>query len=567
MNFSKVHRNDDDIMSEVNVRRFLWRLTRGWLAVKKDPAQLEKFWGEQAQILAEFDKEFPNDHRPAPLTVNPPPARAGPSAPAPAPAPTHPPTITPEDFPPLPRSSPPPAPPAGKGFGPHRRVLPEEEHQFIQRKSLPFSKPPAQQKPPVITYIPYPERPASSKKTTLTPAPQLPTQKPKRTLPKPKSKGTPAPPLPTSQLPVTTPAPAQKRTQAPALPSRPPPPAHEILRTMRAAPHKPAPRPPSPSRSPSPKYVNRFAPLAPSNTHPDEDAEGSDDSYHPPAPADKGKSKVVPEKEPVIHVKSQSQLQPPATQKRAEPESSGQLMKPACKRCVKRKKPCFEQSGVGYACVYCAKLKMRCEPPSDKDDEDVPAPSSKILGKRPAPDPASRSSSPAPAPTPGTSKNAPKKKSAPVPAPSQPKPKKRKIVKAPSNVESSDDEAKKLALLAPPGTLAKSAPEPAPSQPKPKKRKTVKAHVEVKNPAIDPALAPTPGTSKKHGPKEKKDEPTKKPKFVEGPSYLESSDDEDSDSSKRGQQPVETRLSQFETYCGKLIFFNISSLPLIPIFL
>jgi hypothetical protein len=563
MNVSKVHRNNEDIMSEVAVRRFLWRLTRGWLAVKKDPSQLERFWGEQAVILAEFDKEFPNDKRPVALLIaNPPPAEAGPSAPAPALAPTHIPKTTPEEFPALPKSSAPPAPPAGNAFGPHRRVLPEEEHlPFIRRKSLPFPEPPAQKKPPALTYIPYPERPAS-----LTPAPQLPAQQPRRTLPKPKAKETPAPPLPSSQLP----APTQKRTQAPALPSRPPPPAHVILKTMRAAPHKPAPRPPSPSRSPSPKYVNRFAPLAPSNTHPDEDAEGSDESYHPPAPAEKGKSK---EKEPVIHVKSQ----PPATQKRAEPESSGQLMKTACKRCVKRKRPCFEQSGVGYACVYCAKLKMRCDPPSDKDDDDVPAPSSKILGKRPAPDPASRSSSPAPAPTPGTSKNPPKKKSAPVPAPSQPKPKKRKIVKAPSNVESSDDEVKKPAvdpaLLAPPGTLAKSAPEPAPSQPKPRKRKNTKAHVEDKNPAIDPAPAPTPGTSKKHAPKEKKNAPapthppTKKPKFVEGPSYLESSDDEDTDSSKRGRQPVETRLSQFETYCGKLIFLNIFSLPLIPIFL
>jgi hypothetical protein len=62
MNVSKVHWNDKDIMSEIGVRRFLWHLTKAWLAMKKDPTQLERFWGEQALILAEFDKEFPNDH-------------------------------------------------------------------------------------------------------------------------------------------------------------------------------------------------------------------------------------------------------------------------------------------------------------------------------------------------------------------------------------------------------------------------------------------------------------------------------------------------------------------------
>src|SRR5271168_2479050 len=162
-----------------------------------------------------------------------------------------------------------------------------------------------------------------------------------------------------------------------------------------------------PSRSPSPRYINRFAVL-----NRDEDADDADESPAPvnvdkgkgkevvwgakkPAPVnvDKGKGKeVVREaaKLPVVKVqrrklanpkpalpwktqgeevpeKTQGQAvpapektQPDGEKKRPVPESSEIHRIPACKRCKRGKRNCVEQAGTGVACFGCAKLEMRC---------------------------------------------------------------------------------------------------------------------------------------------------------------------------------------------------------------
>src|SRR6202522_1419969 len=143
-----------------------------------------------------------------------------------------------------------------------------------------------------------------------------------------------------------------------------------------------------PSRSPSPRYINRFAVL-----NRDEDADDADES---PALVniDKGKGKEVvreAEKLPVVKVqrrksanpkpalpwktqgdvpeKTQGQAvpapektQPDGEKKRPVPESSEIHRIPACKRCKRTKKNCVEQAGTGGACFGCAKMKMRCHP-------------------------------------------------------------------------------------------------------------------------------------------------------------------------------------------------------------
>src|SRR6202522_2861891 len=152
-----------------------------------------------------------------------------------------------------------------------------------------------------------------------------------------------------------------------------------------------------PSRSPSPRYINRFAVL-----NQDEDADDADES---PAPVnvEKGKGKEVvrgAKKLPVVKVqrrklanpkpalpektqgeevpeKTQGQAvlapektQPDGEKKRAGPERSEIHRIPPCKGCKRGKKNCVEQAGTGVACFGCAKLKMRRDPVSDDDEDD-----------------------------------------------------------------------------------------------------------------------------------------------------------------------------------------------------
>src|SRR6202522_3920537 len=200
----------------------------------------------------------------------------------------------------------------------------------------------------------------------------------------PTAKPTPAiSPIPVSRGPVGLP------------PARPKPTQFEHSQLQPGTSAKPRVVAP-PSRSPSPRYINRFAVL-----NWDEDADDADES---PAPVnvDKGKGKEVvreAEKLPVVKVqrrklanpkpalpwktqedvpeKTQGQAvpvpektQPDGETKRPVPESSEIHRIPACKRCKRGKKNCMEQAGTGVACFGCVKLKMRCDPVSDDDKDD-----------------------------------------------------------------------------------------------------------------------------------------------------------------------------------------------------
>ena len=375
MTMYKKHRDVPDMLKELKERRFFWHLTKDWLLAKSDETKIGKFWDEQGPSLANFDRQNPQQHRPVPM----------PRAPVPIPS--------------------------------HSRT--------------PLSTLPASASAPV---------PKVSQSRT---------------------------PLPTPPAP----APAQRR----------PP-------TTLPGPSRRQPTSEPPSRSPSPKYVNRFAPLAPDagattympEATSDDDGDGSLDEE--PAPARK---EWVKRKEAVRDVESSIKVRPPPSQiekRRPAPQRSGQFRTPACKRCAKGRRKCEEQAGVGSACVLCASQKMRCDPQSDEefldDEEWVPAKAPIQTKKRtpqapaqeieeeedwdPAPAPTHPRKRPAPAPVTQTKRPAPRvkvapsqnpvparrvpheerkqerKKPAPAPAPAPPPAKKRKVVKTPAIVESSD---------------------------------------------------------------------------------------------------------------------------------
>src|SRR5271155_665444 len=396
MKTAKATKGQPEFDEEIRVPRFIWRVTRAWHPVKNDEEGLKNLWAGQQKLLEAFDLQFPDQRQPA-LTVPP----ALPTLPAlqarPAP-PTQALTITPAI-----------SPPAGPA------PIPISPAQFTNPSRT--AKPtPAISHPVAI--------PVSRGPVGLPPAPPKPTQ------------------FEHSQLqPGTS---AKPRVVAP------------------------------PSRSPSPRYINRFAVL-----NQDEDADDADES---PAPVnvDKGKGKEVvreAEKLPVVKVqrrksanpkpalpwktqgdvpeKTQGQAvpapektQPDGEKKRPVPESSEIHRIPACKRCKRTKKNCVEQAGTGVACFGCAKLKMRCDPVSDDDEDDYDSrkpslypsgtSSQAIPAKRSAPDAVESSK---PAKRPAQKKPAPKKKAAPVPASSQKNPpaKPRKPVKSPEYVHSTDE--------------------------------------------------------------------------------------------------------------------------------
>src|SRR5271155_1987392 len=387
MKTSKATMGQPEFDEEIRVPRFIWRVTRAWHPVKNDEEGLKILWAGQQKLLEAFDLQFPDQRQPA-LTVPP----ALPTLPAlqarPAP-PTQALTITPA-ISPLAGPAPIPISPA-QFTNPSRTAKPT----------------PAISHPVAI--------PVSHGPVGLPPAPPKPTQ------------------FEHSQLqPGTS---AKPRVVAP------------------------------PSRSPSPRYINRFAVL-----NRDEDADDADES---PAPVnvDKGKGKevvrgakklpvvkvqrrklanpkpalpektqgeevpeitqrqVVPEKTQGQAVPAPERTQPDGEKKRAVPERSEIHRIPPCKRCKRGKKNCVEQVGSGVACFGCAKLKMRCDPVSDDDEDDYDSRkpplypsgnfSQAIPAKRSALDAVESSK---PAKRPAQKKLAPKKKAAPVPASSQKNP-------------------------------------------------------------------------------------------------------------------------------------------------
>src|SRR5271155_4095357 len=377
MKTAKATKGQPEFDAEIRVPRFIWRVTRAWHPVKNDEEGLKILWAGQQKLLEAFDLQFPDQRQPA-LTVPP----ALPTLPAlqarPAP-PTEALTITPAI-----------SPPAGPA------PIPISPAQFTN---------------------------------------------PSRT-----AKPTPAiSPIPVSRGPVGLPPARPKPTQF----------EHSQLQPGTSAGTSAKPRVVAPpSRSPSPRYINRFAVL-----NRDEDADDADES---PAPVnvDKGKGKEVVQgakKLPVVKVQRrklanpkpalpektqgeevpestqrqvvQEKTQPDGEKKRAVPERSEIHRIPPCKRCKRGKKNCVEQVGSGVACFGCAKLKMRCDPVSDDDEDDYDSRkpplypsgnfSQDIPAKRSALDAVESSK---PAKRPAQKKLAPKKKAAPVPASSQKNP-------------------------------------------------------------------------------------------------------------------------------------------------
>src|SRR6202789_2842906 len=417
MKTTKATKGQPEFDEKIRVPRFIWRVTRAWHPVKNNKEGFKNLWAGQQKLLEAFDLQFPDQRQPA-LTV-------------------------PLALPTLPALQARPAPPTE-----------------------------------ALTITPAISPPAGPAPIPISPA--------QFTNPSRTAKPTPAiSPIPISRCPVVCTAARPKPTQFEHSQFQPGTSAGTSAKPRVVAP---------PSRSPSPRYINQFAVL-----NRDEDADDADESPAPvnvdkgkgkevvrgakkPAPVnvDKGKGKEVvreAEKLPVVKVqrrklanpkpalpwktqgdvpeKTQGQAvlapektQPDGEKKRPVPESSEIHRIPACKRCKRAKKNCVEQAGTGVACFGCAKLKMRCDPVSDDDEDDYDSrkpslypsgnSSQAIPAKQSAPDAVESSK---PAKRPAQKKPAPKKKAAPLPASSQKNPpaKPRKPVKSTEYVDLTDE--------------------------------------------------------------------------------------------------------------------------------
>ena len=118
----------------------------------------------------------------------------------------------------------------------------------------------------------------------------------------------------------------------------------------------------------------------------DEDSSVEEDPALPQK--DKGKHRQVDDNEASPKV----QLPAMQSERKCLIKNSGQPWKRSCKRCLKTKRKCYDQAGVGLACYYCAKQKMQCEKVSNFEDVDTTAPPSPPAcpAKRPAPEPPSQ---------------------------------------------------------------------------------------------------------------------------------------------------------------------------------
>src|SRR6202522_3761340 len=340
MKTAKATKGQPEFDAEIRVPRFIWRVTRAWHPVKNDEEGLKILWAGQQKLLEAFDLQFPGQRQPA-LTVHP----ALPTLPALQARPRQPALTVPPALPTLPALQARPAPPTE-----------------------------------ALTITPAISPPAGPGPIPISPAQFT---NPSRT----------AKPTPAISHPVAIPV-SRGLVGLPPAPPKPTQFEHSQLQPGTTA--KPCVVAP-PSRSPSPRYINRFAVL-----NRDEDADDADES---PAPVnvDKGKGKEVvrgAKKLPVVKVqrrklanpkpalpwktqgeevpeKTQGQAvpalektQPDGEKKRAGPERSEIHRIPACKRCKRGKKNCVEQAGTGVACFGCAKLRMRRDPVSDDDEDD-----------------------------------------------------------------------------------------------------------------------------------------------------------------------------------------------------
>src|SRR5271155_441455 len=258
MKTAKATKGQPEFDAEIRVPRFIWRVTRAWHPVKNDEEGLKILWAGQQKLLEAFDLQFPDQRQPA-LTV----PAALPTLPALPARPRQPALTVPPALPTLPALQARPAPPTE-----------------------------------ALTITPAISPPAGPAPIPISPA--------QFTNPSRTAKPTPAfSPIPVSRGPVGLP------------PARPKPTQFEHSQLQPGTSAKPRVVAP-PSRSPSPRYINRFAVL-----NRDEDADDADES---PAPVnvDKGKGKEVvrgAKKLPVVKVQRRKLANPkPALREKTQGE-------------------------------------------------------------------------------------------------------------------------------------------------------------------------------------------------------------------------------------------------------
>jgi hypothetical protein len=314
------------LMKEIEVPRYIWTIIQEWFTERKrlkDENTKSAFWAKLENRLSEFDQELPGHHRPA--------------------------------------------------FHPAERPILHVKSDPIVRTS-PHSENRPLMPDPALRGVPIPS-------PVLRPLPST-IESARAEIQKPSPAPTPGPIPSPAQLPRpsnTTTEPARAVIQN----SSPAPTPGPSNRTTVPAKKLVAPR--------SPQYINRFAPLQKEGD--EEDAEGFEDEY--PAelqPKGKGKEKEVvvlpvptirkklpvPKPlEPIIKVQrapAPAPTNPPGPmqeKKRPDPQTNGRLRNPACKRCLRLQRTCYEQARGGSACVCCAKSKMKCEGPEDGTEANV----------------------------------------------------------------------------------------------------------------------------------------------------------------------------------------------------
>lgn len=443
-------KDQPEIHIEFLVPRFLWGLVTGWCQLKGKEDKLPRYYDRQPEAMRAWDVENPANLPPPgvlvgkrpqfPMRALPRMIASKPPIPPPAkPTPSPPTQKNPAVDQPLPVSSPPPAP-------------------VRQPKTKPT--PARATSPPTKSPSPIPSRiPSRTQKNPAENRPQFgratspPTKKSR-----PAAADKPRPAHTEGRQP--TPHSPKLRPAVPGTFYHPPPKPRAVVtgpffRQPTPPPTKQAPAAGEKQRPSSPREQKRVpAPATGHDSESDEDAYGSDEDSEPvtqpaqapalapafqrkPPPATAPKTKPPPattpkktisdeewgdtteeERKERRRVKGKGKEIDPVkgeaggeTRKvRPEVKSTGEPRKPKCVRCVKGGRTCMKQAGGLVACVYCAKVKMKCEP-ADSDETPPAAP------KRPAreitPGPSS-----VPAKRPATPTQEPKKrKKAPAPAP------------------------------------------------------------------------------------------------------------------------------------------------------
>lgn len=392
-------RSYPELQREIEVPRFLWELLPNWQALKHENKVTDEFWAEQTSRLKTFDDKHLNKFRPTGIILE----KVAPPAKLPV--------------------MEQPAPSVVRYHSPLRATL---AVPLAASSSKPASKKPASTQP--APKQPALKPPASNKLASKQPA--------------------------TTQPAATTPVLREPATKAPAS-NKPalvvPEQASIRVRHQRGpvdVKGKGKARAEEPEEEWEEDEVNESdeGSASPSLPPPSRIRNVPVPRVDPPR-KDKGKGKMVSADEREDSSEDGRRKKtpaPPASRKRTYPRSNGILKEPACRRCIRTGRACYQRLGTGPACLNCNKIKMKCDSMSDNEDVQVSAPA-------PPKKPAARSKKPVlsqkPAPT---QPSVPAKRSAPLDeaGPSQKRPnrgpvpdagsKRRKVVKTPAMVDSSD---------------------------------------------------------------------------------------------------------------------------------